>query len=52
MGQPAMNEKEIIERKALLHDQAASLLREEAEGHEKEAEKLREEARKLRESKQ
>ena len=32
-----MTEKEIIERKALLHQQAAKLLRNEAERHEREA---------------
>jgi hypothetical protein len=39
-----MTDKEIIERKALLHDQAAELLRRDAERHEREAKELREEA--------
>jgi hypothetical protein len=39
-----MNEKEILKRKALIRDQAASLLRQDAERHESEAQRLREEA--------
>ncbi len=47
-----MTTKEIIERKALLHDQAAQLLQEDADRHETEAKKLREEAALLSELKQ
>jgi len=39
-----MTEKEIIERKALLHDQTAFLFRQDAARHESEAQRLREEA--------
>lgn len=42
-----MTEKETLERKALLHDQAATLLTQDAECHESEARRLREEAARL-----
>jgi hypothetical protein len=45
-----MNPREDLHRKALLHDQAAELLRADAERHESEAKRLREEAEKLREA--
>lgn len=44
MGGHTMTKKEIIERKALLHDQAAFLFRQDAERHEAESRRLREEA--------
>lgn len=44
-----MTTKETLERKALLHDQAAQVLREDADRHESEAKRLREEAELLRE---
>jgi len=39
-----MTGKETLERKALLHDQAAELFRQDAKRHESEAQRLREEA--------
>jgi hypothetical protein len=39
-----MTAREELTRKALLHDQAAYLLRQDAERHESEAKRLREEA--------
>jgi len=47
-----MTVKEIIERKALLHDQTAQLLREDADRHESEAQRLRDEAALLGEADQ
>ena len=46
-----MTAKETLERKALLHDQAAFCLRQDADRHESEAKRLREEAEKMREAK-
>lgn len=45
-----MNQREKLLRKAVLHDQAATLLRQDAERHEAEAKKLRAEAELLEES--
>ena len=44
-----MNQIEELRRRALLQDQAAELLREDADRHEAEARKLREEAASLEE---
>lgn len=44
-----MMPREELNRKALLHDQAAELFREEADRHETDARKLREEAARLEE---
>jgi len=48
-GGAAMTLKEELHRKALLHDQAATLFRQEADRHESEAKRLREEAARLEE---
>lgn len=45
-----MTPREELLRKALLHDQAAELLREESARHEAEAQKLQEEAARLKEA--
>ncbi|MEI7636339.1 MAG: hypothetical protein WCJ37_03485 [Syntrophus sp. (in: bacteria)] len=45
-----MTTREELHRKALLHDQAAKILRADAERHESEAKRLREEAALLEES--
>lgn len=45
-----MKEKEILKRRALLHDQAASLFRQDAARHEAEAHRLREAAALLEEA--
>ncbi len=47
-----MTAKEILERKALLHEQAAQLLSEDAERRESKAKRLREEAALLSEPRQ
>ncbi len=44
-----MTPREELNRKALLHDQAAGLLRQDADCHEPEAKRLREEAAHLKE---
>lgn len=45
-----MNTIQLIQRRALLHDQAGFLLRQDADRHEAEAKQLREEAAAMEES--